>query len=137
MTDLFVSEEGTDIRICKKDEDGRERCICCVGLMGDYLYGEPTEETLAEWRYFARLFAQAEKMAGLLKIARCPDPNCDNKGCTVERVQRTEAGCCGHFHENGECCGNAVPAPVEDIDPAPCQWCHERDSALAELEEGK
>lgn len=67
MADLFVSEDGTDIRICKKDEDGRERCICCVGLMGDYLYGEPTEETLAEWRYYARLFAQAEKMKAALE----------------------------------------------------------------------
>lgn len=75
MTDLYVSQDGTDIRICKKDEDGRERCVCCVGLMGDYDDNEePTKETLAEWRYFARLFAQAEKMnEALAELVACKD----------------------------------------------------------------
>lgn len=77
----------------------------------------------------------AEKIKGLLKVARCPDPNCDNKGCTIEHVKATEHACCGQFTETGECCGNSFPVPVEDIGPAPCQWCHERDAALAELSE--
>lgn len=78
-----------------------------------------------------------QKSKELLRIARCPDPNCDNKGTTIKTVARTTIGCCGNFLPSGECCGNGVPEPEEDIEPSPCQWCHERDEILSEEKESE
>jgi hypothetical protein len=47
--------------------------------------------------------------AEALKSARCPNSNCDNKGTIMQRVH-------------------------DWFEPAPCQWCDERDAALAKLE---
>lgn len=66
-----------------------------------------------------------EKVVDLLKAGVCPDANCDGKGTTFNVYPER----CGHRNESG-CCGDAVPAQ----EPAPCQWCHERDAVLASFE---
>lgn len=55
--------------------------------------------------------AKLEAVLGLLKVARCPDQNCDSKGTTWLGNHEMEDG---------------------SVEPElhPCQWCHERDAAL-------
>lgn len=81
--------------------------------------------------------AHAEALAELLTIARCPDASCDNNGTTVHETVSTTIGCCGIYLPDGQCCGNGVPEAVQDIEPAPCQWCHERTKALAAFDQAK
>jgi hypothetical protein len=56
--------------------------------------------------------AEIERMAGLLRSARCPDYHCDNDGTTAVGFD-----------------------PCGSPDPGPCQWCHDRREALAATEE--
>lgn len=43
----------------------------------------------------------------------------------VERVVNTvEVGCCGNPTRTGECCGNAVPVPGQEIVQDGCPDCH-------------
>jgi hypothetical protein len=66
----------------------------------------------------------------LLRAAKCPDPDCDGEGMTMIVTTGTTAGCCGVPLATGECCGNPVPEPIQDFEPAPCQWCYERKEIL-------
>jgi len=51
-------------------------------------------------------------------------PNCPNKGWYAVSTAGCEAGCCGNTLPNGECCGNAVPIPVEVQEQVQCEFCH-------------
>jgi len=80
----------------------------------------------------ADLAAEREReLVGLLRIARCPDRNCDNEGTTVRMVERTAPECCGHFNDDGSCCGDATAGVEAEPEPEPCQWCHARGAMIA------
>lgn len=65
-----------------------------------------------------------EEMIGLLKESACPE-DCDNGA-----ILTVEPSCCGRPQSNGECCGD--PEPVQGR--AQCQFCHERERAIAALQ---
>lgn len=75
------------------------------------------------------LVCQAPNMYSFIKSMPCPQ--CDGSGVVEVESTGTEAGCCGSPHPNGECCGNAVPVPVQMLEQEQCQFCAERDALLA------
>ena len=93
---------------------------CPVKLTKDFiesfeevsLYYE--QKQLFEWfndnvcKAYKALSDENERLRGLLKVAKCPNKGCDNKG-TI-----------------------AVGSNEEGWEPEPCQWCDERAEALAE-----
>jgi len=68
----------------------------------------------------------------LLRVANCP--NCDGSGGIVIESVGIEAGCCGNVMSTGECCGNAIPVPVQIQELEQCQWCAERSELLKQHE---
>ena len=60
-------------------------------------------------------------------------PCCDNSGATVVSVTVYEHGCCRQPLSTGECCGDAVPVPVEGFELEECQWCHETKNSRFNL----
>lgn len=92
------------------------------GLIG---HGINENGTAAKCLRDADRLAQAE---ALLSAAKCPD--CDGSGVVVHSVTRPYPECCGNFLDSGECCGEPVAVPVEEGEPGPCQWCHEREGLL-------
>lgn len=86
---------------------------------------------MADWVEMSRTYKQErDEAVALLKVASCPDPNCDGEGASAQQVTEQEPRCCGHFLGSGECCGEAIAAPVAALEQVQCQWCYERDALL-------
>lgn len=74
-----------------------------------------------------------ERIAELFAQVKCPQ-DCDN-GVVCGVAVETHPVCCGRSDKSGQCCGCPDPEQVQVQVPEPCQWCHQRDEALALLRE--
>ena len=77
----------------------------------------------------AQVERERDEAVRLLEIANCPQ--CDGSGAIAHPVERIESNCCGRPLSSGECCGNPVPIPVQDIEFEECQFCAEKSAFLA------
>lgn len=92
---------------------------------------KPFDSVMYSVKLMRSLVNDADRLAkaeALLSAAKCPD--CDGSGVVVHSVTRPYPECCGIFLDGGECCGELVAVPVEEGEPGPCQWCHEREGLL-------
>lgn len=84
-----------------------------------HIYKTEILDLFQEYGDFIRQQTLEEAIGGkidiikLIEYARCPHPDCDNKGTIAERVSEDE------------------------WEPAPCQWCFERKQTLSNLQELK
>lgn len=112
------------------ESGGADQVETCGPQLAATIARPPTPDELLTNLGREQLLAMAE----MLRVARCPDRNCDNKGTTVRMAERSTPECCGQFHDNGECCGNAVAGVEAEPEPEPCQWCDEREAMIARHE---
>ena len=78
-------------------------------------------------KQITQLKKEKEEMVSMLKHAKCPDIDCDNKGTTTDVEQTITPECCGNFDQYGGCCNSPVPKQEFQQVAAPCQFCYERD----------
>ena len=58
------------------------------------------------------------------KYLECPNEGCNNQGWYIVSAIGCDYGCCGNVLSTGECCGNAVPVPVEIQEQEQCEFCY-------------
>lgn len=96
LTTSIEREFAEGIKFSEGTKNGSERYLMGVAE------GEKKGEARGLLKAFEILRAQIQRLKALLKVARCPDPDCDNNGTIAVRVSD------------------------EEWEPQQCQWCHEK-----------